>query len=60
MMVSETGSVQNIGPFNVSDHARFADSREVIGPAGLFLIGALILTTVSAAASDAAIVFVEH
>lgn len=53
MMVSETGSVQNIGPFNVSDHARFADSREALGRIGLFLVGTLFAATVAAEAHDA-------
>lgn len=52
-MVSETGSVQNIGPFNVSDHARFADSREALGRIGLFLVGAMFAATVEAEAHEA-------
>lgn len=53
MTFSETGSSQNICPFNVLDHARFAAGREALGGIGLFLAVAMFLTTVAADAHDA-------
>ncbi len=53
MTFSETGSVQDFGPFNALDHARFASSREAIGMIGLFLAATMFLTTVAADAHDA-------
>lgn len=51
MTFSETGSSQNICPFNVLDHARFAAGREALGGIGLFCAAALLASTVSAEAA---------